>query len=82
MTTRLHARALLGQHELAAGEVSARLRQQDGELQREDMLAVEVLVEAVVVAGAVAEEERGRAGLAGGVAAGEEPGVVGGEARG
>src|SRR6185312_304723 len=39
---RLHARPLLGQHELAAGEVLAGPGQQDRHLQREDMLAIQV----------------------------------------
>ena len=50
---RLHARPLLGQDELAAREVEAGLREQDGGLQRKHMLAVEVLVQAVEVAGDV-----------------------------
>ena len=70
--TRLHARPLLGQHELAAGEIAARLRQQDRDLQRKHMLAVEVLMQAVVVAGAVLQQQRRRPGLAGGVAALQE----------
>ena len=77
----LHARPLLGQHELAAVEIRARLRQQDRDLQREDMLAVEILVQAVVVARAIAQQQRRRPRLAGRVAALEERGVVGGEAR-
>src|SRR5262245_44375781 len=34
---RLHPRSLLGQHELAASEVVPWLRQQDGDLQRENV---------------------------------------------
>lgn len=37
---RLHARALLGHHEFAAREIFVGFRQQDGELERENMLAV------------------------------------------
>jgi len=37
---RLHAWPLLGQHEFAAGEVLARLRQQDCDLQWENMFAI------------------------------------------
>src|SRR5207249_4289836 len=55
---RLHAWALLGQHEFAAGEILFRLRQQNRHLQREDMLAVEILVESVVVARGVLQQER------------------------
>src|SRR6185437_16962081 len=48
---RLHARTLLGQHELATLEITAGLGQQDRDLQREDMLAIEVLMQAIVVTG-------------------------------
>ena len=48
---------LLDDHELAAVEVPARLVQQERRLQREDVLAVEVLVQAVVVAGAVGQQQ-------------------------
>ena len=57
---RLHARTLLGEHQLAAGEVRSRLGQQDHDLQREHMLAIEILMQAVVVTGAVAKEKRRR----------------------
>ena len=50
---RLHARTLLGHDELAAGEVAPRLGQQDRQLQRKHVLAVEVLMQAVVVAGTI-----------------------------
>ena len=69
---RLHARPLLGQHEFAAGEIAARFRQQDRDLQREHMLAIEVLMQAIVVAFAVLQQQRRRAGLPGGVAALQE----------
>ena len=42
---RLHPRTLLGQHELAAGELLSRPRQQEDRLQREVELAVKVLVQ-------------------------------------
>ena len=73
---RLHARALLGQHEFAAGEVPAGLGQQDRDLEREDVLAVEVLVQAVVVALAVLQEQRRRPRLPGRMAALEERRVL------
>src|SRR5215472_10329962 len=47
---RLHARPLLDQHELAAFEIAARLRQENRDLQRKDVLAIEVLMQAIVVA--------------------------------
>src|SRR5690348_13104995 len=71
LALRLHAWPLLHQEELAAGEVR-RIAQQDGELQREDQCAVEILVQTIVVAGGVAEDERRRPRLAGGVALGQE----------
>src|SRR4051794_35415849 len=46
---RLHARPLLGEHEFTAGEILAGLRQEDRDLQWEDMLTVEILMQAVVV---------------------------------
>src|SRR5438105_1522594 len=39
LRARLYARALLGHDELAAGEVALRRRQENGELQRKDVLA-------------------------------------------
>src|SRR3984893_1768985 len=45
----LHPRALLGDDEFTAGEVLFRLREQNRDLQGEDMLAVEILVQAVVI---------------------------------
>src|SRR3546814_10711577 len=67
--------ALLGQKELAAGEFLVGPVQKDRHLERKDMLAVQVLVEAVIVACAVAKEERRRSRLAGFVAAGEKSGM-------
>ena len=70
--TRLHARALLGQHEFAAGEIAARLRQQHRHLQREDMLAIEVLMQAIVIASLILQQQRRRPALSRVVAALEE----------
>lgn len=70
--TRLHARTLFGQDKLAAGEVAARLRQQDGDLNREDVLAVDILVQAIVVVLMVLKHQRRRAMLACGMAALDE----------
>ena len=78
---RLHARPLLGQHELAACEVAARLGQQDRDLERKQMLAVDVLMQAIVVARAIAQQERRRPRLTRLVAAGAERLVLGGVAR-
>jgi hypothetical protein len=54
----LHPWPLLGQHELATGEVHAGLREERGDLDRECEIAVEILVEAVEVAGDVLQEQR------------------------
>ena len=51
----LHAGALFGHYKFAAGEVAARFGQEQSKLQREDVVAVEVLMEAVVIAGLVLE---------------------------
>ena len=51
--TRLHARPLFGQHKFAAVEIALRLGKQDRDLQRKDVLAVQVLMQAVVVVNAV-----------------------------
>src|SRR5215468_3673261 len=54
----LHARALLGQHKLAAGEIAPRLRQQDRHLVREGEIAIEILVQAIEITRPILEEER------------------------
>src|SRR6516225_818356 len=68
---RLHARPLLREHEFAAGEIFARPRQQKGNLQREHVLAVEILMQAIVVADAVGKQQRRRLQLSGLVTARE-----------
>ena len=50
---RLHTWPLLRQYKFAASEISLRFRQQDCELKRKNVLAVEVLMEAIVIAGFV-----------------------------
>src|ERR1700722_10590065 len=65
----LDARALLGQHELAACKVATGIGQQRRDLEREDVFAVEVLMQAVVVARSVLKEKRRRTGLSRGMAA-------------
>src|SRR4051794_28426760 len=59
----LHARPLLREHELTAGKILPGLREQDGDLQWEDELTVEVLMEAVVVARCVLEQQWRRSRL-------------------
>src|SRR5579862_8619734 len=71
---RLHARALLGQHELTACEVLVRAREQHRDLERKRVLAVQVLVKAIVVVRLITQQQRGGAGLAGRMAAPEEGG--------
>jgi hypothetical protein len=76
---RLHSRTLLGEHKLAAIEVRAGLGQQGRNLHGKHVGAVQVLVQAVVIAGVVLEQERGRSGLAGPMAAIPKLGVGLGE---
>jgi hypothetical protein len=54
---RLHTWPLLGEHEFAACEIPLRFRQQDCHLYREDVLSVEVLMQAVEVTLAVLKEQ-------------------------
>src|SRR5580692_7603943 len=72
----LHTRALLRHDELAAGEVHAGVGQQNSQLEREDMLAVQILVQAVVVADPILKEKRRRPHLTGIVATLDEVGVL------
>src|SRR3978361_88083 len=60
----LHARALLSHHKLAALEVFTRLIQQNGDLYWENMIAIQVAMQAVIVLRRVFEEQRCRAHLA------------------
>src|SRR5712691_4179466 len=64
LAARLCPRALLDEQEIAALVVLAATAQEDGDLERERDVAVEVLVQAVVAAGLVMQEERGGLGLA------------------
>ena len=52
----LHAGTLLGEDEFAAGEIAVGGSEQDGDLEGEEEVAVEILVEAIVVAGAVLQQ--------------------------
>src|ERR1700754_4757072 len=72
----LHARALLRHDELTTGEVRAGVGQQNGQLQREDMLTVEILVQAIIVADSILKEKRSRAYLTGIVATLDEFGML------
>src|ERR1041385_7080372 len=55
--TRLHARPLFGQYKLTAREISIRFRQQYRYLQREHVRTVKILVQAVVIARTVFEQQ-------------------------
>src|SRR5258708_36468892 len=72
LCARLHTRTLFREHEFAAREIPFRRRQQERGLQRKDVLAVQVLVQAVEVSRAVLQEERRRPGLPGAMAATEK----------
>src|SRR5256885_11249777 len=74
---RLHAWALFGERELAASKFLAGLRQQERDLKRENMFAVNILVQAVIVTCSVLEYQRCRLGLGRLVAAGLERFVLG-----
>ncbi|ABA53703.1 hypothetical protein BURPS1710b_A0614 [Burkholderia pseudomallei 1710b] len=78
---RLHARPLLGDHEFAAREIGARLREQNRRLQREYVLAIQILMQAVVVAFAIAQQQRCRTQLSGCAATLDEVRVLGGKPR-
>jgi hypothetical protein len=68
-----------GHHELATVELHAGLREKHGDLERKDMLTVEVLVQAIEVSLAVAKQKRRGTLLTGRVAAAKERGVGLGE---
>src|SRR5262249_36152181 len=68
---RLHARPLLREHESAAGETCARPQKKKGTPQGKRVPAVEILMQAIVVAGAIREQERRRLRLSGLVTARE-----------
>src|SRR3546814_19166936 len=75
-TTLFRSRPLLGHHERPAGEVAARLGQQHGRLQGKHLVAVEILVQAVVVAGIVAQQQRRRPLLSGAMATPKITGMI------
>src|SRR5690606_18356627 len=59
--TGLHARALLSQDEFAAVEIDTRRRQKHRNLQWKHFIAVEILVQTIVIAGLVTQQQRRRA---------------------
>src|SRR5262245_9812363 len=54
----LHSGALLGQHELAAGEVTSRLREEDCHLDGKGEIAIEILMQAIEIARPVLQQQR------------------------
>src|SRR5262244_1186394 len=76
LSARLLARSLLREHEFTAREVVSWHRQEEGDLQREDVLTIEILMQAVVIALAVVQEEWRWPGLAGAMAALEKGRMV------
>src|SRR5262249_32735413 len=74
---RLGSRPLLNEEELASREVLAGLAQEHGELEGKDYVAVEILVQAVVATGLVAQEERGGLTLPTPSAQSEQPREIG-----
>src|SRR5438128_275243 len=78
--TRLRSRTLLYEQDLAVRVVRAAAGEHEGELERKRERAVEVLMQAVVAAGGVAEEQRGGPGLPVSRAAREVHAQLGGKA--
>jgi hypothetical protein len=61
----LHSRALFRQDEFATRKIPVGLGQQNGGLQREGEIAVQVLMQAIEVAGCVLQQQRRGANLPG-----------------
>ncbi len=71
----LHSGPLLGQYELAAGEVTSGLRKKDCHLDGKGEIAIEILMQAIEIAGPVLQQQRRWPGLAGVMAEVEEIGM-------
>src|SRR5258706_14221263 len=69
---RLPAGPLFREHEFPAREILCRLREQEGDLQRDYMFSVQILMQAVVIAFSILQQERRRPGLAGAMTAVQE----------
>ena len=54
----LHPWALFGEHKLPTRKILSRFREKDGDLDREDMLAIEILMQTIVVTLAVLQQQR------------------------
>ncbi len=61
----MHSRPLLRHREFAAFKIAARLRKQYRHLQRKYLFSVQILMQAVVVAASILEQQRGRLRLPG-----------------
>ena len=61
--SRLHARPLRRHHKLASCKVLTGFRQQYRELKRKDVLAVQVLMQAIVIVGPIPKQQRCRLDL-------------------
>ena len=57
LRSRLHTRTLFGQYKFPTAKILPRFGQQDGHLYREDVLAVKILMQAIVVALPVLEQQ-------------------------
>src|SRR5882757_5413552 len=60
---RLHTRTLLRQHKLASTKILSRLREQNRHLYRENMFAIKILMQTVVIPFPVLQQQRSRPGL-------------------
>src|SRR4051794_23401637 len=76
---RLRARLLLDENEFSALPVAAGLTQQEDHLKRESDVAVEILMQTIVPAGLVMQQERRRSSLSRAMADFQEGGVIGGK---
>lgn len=63
--SRLHPRSLFRKHELSTGKVARRVREQNRYLHWKYVLAIEILVQAVIVSLAVLQEQWRGPGLSG-----------------
>src|SRR6185437_16319757 len=79
--SRLRARSLLRDDEFSAREVPSGCGQQHGQLQGKNLFAVEVLMQAVVIARAILQQQRRGLRLTGGMAARQELAMAGWKAH-
>ncbi|GBQ90800.1 hypothetical protein AA23498_0982 [Acetobacter nitrogenifigens DSM 23921 = NBRC 105050] len=65
---RLHTGPLFGQDELATGEIRTRFRKKDRNLKRKNMIAIEILMQAIVISLPIFQKKGRRFRLTGGMA--------------